>query len=116
MGPGLRESRGAHGIELGDELGLYAVGERHPDEISKRQHEAKALTGDVHRGEDAALVPERVEDIQQLEPVDHQHWKGDLHVIRGLLRARAGSQLNCSAGHAAAALGHCPSGDRCMHH
>ena len=33
---------------------------RHPGQVPKREHVAEPVGGDVHRGEDGLLVPQRV--------------------------------------------------------
>lgn len=83
------------------ELGLQAVGEWYPGEVSKGQHEAKAIMYYVHGGEDRLLqgqprywlspddilrissclpcpiqphlIPEGITHIQQLEAIDQTH-------------------------------------------
>ena len=43
--------------------GLQAVGEGHPDKVSECQHEAEALGGDVHGGQDGGLKPQCICNI-----------------------------------------------------
>jgi hypothetical protein len=55
---------------LCDKLGLEAVGEGHPREVAKDEHEPETFRRDVHRREDRGLEEEGVADVEQLKGVD----------------------------------------------
>lgn len=58
--------------------GLERVGERHPCEVSKGEHESKALRRNVHGGQNGGLHPHRIQHIDGVKRA-HQH-QGHAHV------------------------------------
>lgn len=55
----------------GEVFGLQAVGEWHPDEVAKGQHEPEAIGCDVDSGKDGRLHPEGVEYVDELGDDNH---------------------------------------------
>jgi hypothetical protein len=43
----------------------------HPGQIPKGQHEAKAIGGDVHGGQDGRFMPQRIQDVSKLHAAAH---------------------------------------------
>lgn len=60
--------------------GLQAIDERDPRQVSEGKHEAEAVGGDVHGGEDGGLHPQRVEHVPRLREGHDQHGVGDIAV------------------------------------
>mmetsp|Transcript_22790 Transcript_22790/g.67155 ORF Transcript_22790/g.67155 Transcript_22790/m.67155 type:complete len:263 (-) Transcript_22790:137-925(-) len=73
------------GVVRHEESRLQAVGEGHPAQVPKREHEAKAVRGDVHGREDGLFKVERVPDVEALEGRDDGH--GRAHRPRELVLA-----------------------------
>mmetsp|Transcript_35530 Transcript_35530/g.100575 ORF Transcript_35530/g.100575 Transcript_35530/m.100575 type:complete len:204 (-) Transcript_35530:548-1159(-) len=58
--------------------GLQAIGEGHPCDVSKHKHEPKAVRRDVHGRENGRLIPQPVDNIDQMEGTDQDHAVGDV--------------------------------------
>jgi hypothetical protein len=64
----------------GQVAGLETVDEWQPGKVAKGKHEAEAVGGDVHGGENGRLHPQCVGDVEGLEGDDQDHGVGDAAV------------------------------------
>jgi hypothetical protein len=62
----------------GEVTGLEVINERNPGQVSNREHEAKAIRGDIHGGEESRLVVEAICNIPKLESKDEPHGICDI--------------------------------------
>ena len=72
--------------------GLQRVREGHPGQVAEGQHEAEAVGGDVHGGQDGGLVPQRVRHVQPVEGAHERHGRADAPVQ---LRPPQAVRLGC---------------------
>lgn len=77
----------ADGAE-GEVARLETVDKGHPDQVANREHETKAIGGDVHGGEDGRLHEKRISDVPEVEGADERHAIGDAAVQLDILVAR----------------------------
>jgi hypothetical protein len=70
----------------GEISALQGVHERDPTQIAEAEHEAEAVGGDVHGGENRRLVDETVDRVPGLEYVDQDHAVGYATEARPLMR------------------------------
>jgi len=54
---------------------LKGVVHRNPSKITETQHEAEAVSGDVHSGENSRFRPVRVDNIVEMEDADKNHGR-----------------------------------------
>ncbi len=52
---------------------LKRVCKGHPGEVAECKHEAEAVRGDIHSGEDSRLTPEGIDKIVEVEENDENH-------------------------------------------
>mmetsp|Transcript_29423 Transcript_29423/g.61300 ORF Transcript_29423/g.61300 Transcript_29423/m.61300 type:complete len:582 (-) Transcript_29423:761-2506(-) len=64
-------------VVVDEKLGRVVVGKGDPRQVTKDQHEAKAVRGDVHGGEDALFHEHRIPDVDGVEEVEQDHAAGD---------------------------------------
>ena len=63
----------AHRGIVYEEFGLESVDERQPCQISKRQHESKSITCDIHRCQNGWFIVKCIEDVDKLKNVYQHH-------------------------------------------